>query len=256
MATRTLSRGGLRIVHRAVDGLFDRLKLRTLGPDAAPRGPKNLYFDARPDLSLPGIYRRAATEEYTKPDEDVLHSLVKTAESYLEAQREHTKALVVQAVNAWLADSAKKKTESTLDTVLGGHLADIWGKMTTAVTKIVDSESTRARNMGTLEGISKISSSAGIDDPAVYFVVVKDTETCAECKRLHLQADERTPRVWRLSEVATGHHLRGQDHPSIAGLHPHCRCTLSIIMPGYGFDVGGSIRFVGFGHDEFRYQRG
>jgi hypothetical protein len=82
-----------------------------------------------------------------------------------------------------------------VETVLGGQLADVWGKTTNDVKRMIDTEATGARNMGTLEGIIGVNASEGIEDPMVYFVVVRDQHLCDECKRLHLLPDETTPRA-------------------------------------------------------------
>jgi hypothetical protein len=257
VATATLSRGAVRIIHRAVDNVFDRLKGRVLGPDFAPsRLDKEIYLGHHHEFSISGIYRRAAFEEGTKPNETVLNSLTRVAESYLDAERERTKARVVNAVDTWLRNAAQKKIKTDLTTVLDGELSQIWGQMTTSVTKIVSTESTTARNMGTLEGVSKVNTAAGVSDPVVFFIIVRDGEACEECTQLHLLGDKITPRVWRLSEVGSGYHKRGDDHPSVLGLHPECRCTLATLLPGYGFDQAGRIRYVGPDHDEFAKQRG
>lgn len=249
---RTLSKGGTRLISAAVDHLFDRIKGTMLGPDfISSRGDKRIFISHKPSLSLPGIYRQAAAEELTRPNETALHGLVKIAEGYLDAQRELTKARVLHAVNAWVAKDGKADVE----TVLGGELAPIWKQMSDAVTRIVDTEGTTARNMGTLEGITKISSLAGVDDPYVFFVTVRDDNLCKECKRLHLMPDGKTPRVYRMSEVSGGYHERGDDSPCIGGLHPHCRCTIANLLPGYGFDEHGRVRYVAPGHNLYTSQR-
>jgi hypothetical protein len=42
-----------------------------------------------------------------------------------------------------------------------------------------------------------------------------------------------------------GYHKKGEPNPKVGGLHPHCRCTMVTLMPGYGFDAGGMIKFKG-----------
>jgi hypothetical protein len=254
VAAPTLGKGAVRLIHRAIDGLFDRVKGRYLGPGAV--GPKRIFISYKPELTLQGLYSAAAGEERARPDEGVMGSLVRIAEGYLDASRAKTKARVVAAVQQFLRDAAAKGRGADVETVLGGQLADVWGQVTGDIVKILDTEATHARNIGTLEGITKVSAAAGIEDPVVYFIVVRDTETCAECLRLHTLGDKAmTPRCWYLSEVGNGYHRRGEEVPKIGGLHPHCRCTLATLMPGYGF-IGGALRYVGRGHNELVKQRG
>ena len=102
--------------------------------------------------------------------------------------------------------------------------------------------------------ISRTASGAGEYDPSVYFVVVKDDRTCKECIRLHLMPDGVTPRIWKFSELKQGYHKRGEDNPSAFGLHPHCRCTLTYLANGYGFDNRGWATYVARGHDQYSIQ--
>jgi hypothetical protein len=238
-----------RNIQRAVDAVFDRIKGRLLGPNFA-RGDKMIVITSKPELTLPGIYSTAAAEELARPDKTTINSLISIAEGYIDAQRELTKSRVLKAVTAWVLTNG-----ADVETALEGELSGIWGKVKSDVDTIVDSESTVARNLGTLEGITKIQGLAGIDDPRVYFVVVRDHELCKECKRVHLMPDEVTPRVFLLSEVEQGYHKRGSDSPSVGGLHPHCRCTIANLLPGYGFD-NGRVRFLAPGHDLLAVQRG
>lgn len=255
MIRPTLSKGAVGLVHRAVDNIFDRLKGRVLGPDFVRfYGDKQIFIGHRPEFSLPGLYRQAAIEEGTRASEPHLNAFVRVAESYLDAERERTKAKVVKAVQDWLATS---KVKTDVQTVLGGELAGIFTDTMKNVERIVDTESTTARNMGTLEGISKVAAAANVDDPNVYFIVVRDAEfwKCGECPRLHLMPDKITPRVWKLSEISNGYHKRGDETPSIGGLHPHCRCTLSYIAIGFGFDASGRLKYIMPGYDAFAEQR-
>jgi hypothetical protein len=95
-----------------------------------------------------------------------------------------------------------------------------------------------------------------IDDPVVYWVIVRDEHVCGECVRLHMLPDGVTPRCWYLSEVGHGYHKKGQDNPKVGGLHPHCRCSMVTLLPGYGFSASGNVAFISLNHDEVARQRG
>jgi hypothetical protein len=123
------------------------------------------------------------------------------------------------------------------------------------IKTISEAESTKARNTGKLFNIAKAASSVGVSDPYVFFVVVKDNVTCPECIRLHLMPDKITPRVWKMSEVGFSYHKKGEPNPKVAGIHPHCRCSMTVLLPGYGFK-GGKASFVSNEHDEYQKQRG
>ena len=95
----------------------------------------------------------------------------------------------------------------------------------------------------------------GIDDPVVAFIPVKDKDLCEECERLHLMSDRICPRVWFYSEIQGGYFHRGDDTPSWNLLHPHCRCTPSTVLPGFGFDGNGRVMWIKQGFLELDFQR-
>lgn len=119
---------------------------------------------------------------------------------------------------------------------------------------IVESESTKLRNLGTMMDISRVAADLGDDDPTVFFIMVRDGATCKECVRLHT-IDGGAPRLWKFSELKQGYHKRGEDMPSAFGLHPHCRCTLTYLSKGFGFDKTGRLKYISENHDELSTQR-
>ena len=80
------------------------------------------------------------------------------------------------------------------------------------------------------------------------------SHNCNECKRVHLMPDGITPKVFKLSEVSAQYHKKGENIPSYAGLHPHCRCSLVMLPQNYGFKKG-KISYMTDGYDEYKTQR-
>jgi hypothetical protein len=253
MAKGTLPRGAVRLISQAVDKVFDRVLQRFL---EHPQGDKRIYVGAKPRVTLPSLFRAASASEHVKADEAVLSNLMELAKGFLDAQRAATKARTIKAVQSWLSEAHASGVKTDLETVLGGELASVFGKAHHSVKKILDTEATTARNTGTLDGIIKVNQHRGIEDPVVFFIVVRDNTLCDECKRLHLLPDGKTPRVYHLSDLGHGYHVKGDDKPKVNGLHPHCRCSLNTLMPGYGFDAAGFVDWIGFDHDEVAKQRG
>lgn len=257
---RPISKKARLLIEGAVDLLFERVKARLLGPDPRKRtalGGKSLAFSFVPELTLGALFAAASKEEGVRePNHDLLAGLMSIAESYLDAQKEKTKAQTVQTVQSFIRDAHTKGVKTDVETVLGGQLTELWGKVNSDVRKIVETEATVTRNMGIDDAIQRVSAMVGVDDPTVYFVVVRDGHRCDECTRLHLMPDKTTPRVWKRSEVGSGYHKRGNLFPSAGGLHPHCRCCLSVLFPGYGFNAAGMVTWKGLKWDEFKYQRG
>jgi hypothetical protein len=86
------------------------------------------------------------------------------------------------------------------------------------------------------------------------FVPVKDKFLCDECKSIHLLEDGVTPRVFKESEISHDYHKRGETSPSFHNLHPHCRCSLSVTLDGFGFDGNGRVTWIDSAHREYDYQ--
>lgn len=256
MARFILGKAAVKRIHAAIDDLFTKAKSRFLGRDY---GPKRISFSittAKPELSLPGLFEASSRAEGMRPNEQLKESLQRVAEAYLDAHKEKAKADVVHTVQAFLHDAEQKGVNTDVKTVLGGELSRLFGEVGRNVRRIVDTESTRARNTGAVDAISKLGIVAGEEDPVVYFAVVRDQHLCDECVRLHLMEDGVTPRLWRLSEVTHAHHKRGEDHPSVGGLHPHCRCTMVQLRRGWKFDASGRAVGAEPGHNELAVQRG
>lgn len=247
-----LSKGAVAAIHAAVEKLFGRVKHRYLGSEA---GPKKMMISSKPQLTLPALYAGAATEDGAKPKTKTARSLVETAAGYLDASEAATKAKVVHTVNAFLRDAETKGETPNASVVLGGELSKVWGTVTTDVKRILETEATHARNIGTLEGIIRVAAARGVEDPTVCWLGPNDSHTCEECKRLYLMPDGITPRAWKLSEASHAYHHRGEVNPKIGGLHPNCRHTMAVLMPGFGFK-GGKIEYISPDHDELTKQRG
>ncbi len=252
MAKLNLGKGAVKVIEDAVDNLFARLKKRVLGHWMQD---KKLKLQINPDFTLPALFRAASIEERNKPDEDLLHSLMRTANGYLDAQNVSTRTQAVKAVESFLREAHASGVDTDMETVLGGTLSDIMGRAKSGVRRIIDTEATAVRNTGTLDGVVKVNAAQGIEDPIVYFIVVRDVDLCDECRRLHLRADGK-PRLWKMSELGHGYHKKGEENPKLGGLHPHCRCSLATLLPGYGFDSKTKkIDYVAPDWDEYEHQQ-
>lgn len=237
----------LKTVEQIVEELFDTAKASLLGVSA---GDNDIVVGS--ESSLIELYSYATEAAGGKPNPKTVETLKKIATSYIEAAKERAKAQILKEADALVRESASQEDVASL---VGERIGDALESAKVDLQRILDAESTTARNLGSLEGISKLAEMAGVDDPTVYFVVVRDPPwPCDECKRLHLLEDEVTPRVWRMSELKHGYHKKGETTPSVCGLHPHCQCTLAACPKGYGF-VGGKLTFVSEDHDELASQR-
>lgn len=245
-----LDEKALATIETGVDELFEKLKARLIHPYM---GPKQIVVGYFPELSLPGIFEAASKDGGVKPDQQVLQRLQTVATKYIDAVKERTKARMLHDVAAFLTEAELQGVRTDVKTVLGGKLSEAWRDVSNQVGKIVDYEVQGAKNFGILDGILKLNHAQGIDDPTVFFVVVRDNDLCEECRRLHLRDDGVTPRAWKLSDIGHGYHKKGESNPKMEGLHPHCRCSMATLLEGYGF-ISGKVGYIGPGHDEYEKQ--
>jgi uncharacterized protein (DUF2267 family) len=245
-----LSKQVLKAIGSEVDDVFDRISDRFLGTKYVPHG---IQFRV---MNLQEFFDNVAEREGVEPDKDTFSTLKDIAESYLDSSRERAKAQVVQSVQQVIREAILSGETPNIGVALEGALTKVWGDVTSHVHTILDSEINTARNVSIMEGITQYNASIGVDDPVVFFVIVRDGNVCSECIRLHMMPDGVTPRVWKLSEVGSGYHKKGDPNPKIAGLHPHCRCVMTTLLPNFGFNSSGMVTFIGKDHDEFAKQRG
>jgi hypothetical protein len=232
-------------VEDAVKAMFDSLRRQFL-----PKEDKRLTFSYQ---SLGELYEQSVRAAGGIPDPETRANLEEIADTYLTAAETRTIANLKHVVNVVRRAKAHDAMEALPD--VQEAVEDTIDRASTEVERIVDTESQRARAVGAWEGINQAAAQMGIDDPTVFFVVVRDESLCGECKRLHLLPNEITPRVWKMSELNHDYHDRGGEYPSVQGLHPHCRCSKTILFPGWGFDSSGMVKYISPDYDEFAKQR-
>jgi hypothetical protein len=74
-------------------------------------------------------------------------------------------------------------------------------------------------------------------------------DACAHCKRLLLESDGVTPKVFKLSElIANGTNVGKKTRdwlPIVGTIHPNCVCPIAVLPAGFGFDSNGDLEFQG-----------
>lgn len=257
MPIASLSEAARRLVEEELDNIFDRLIISFLGP-TAPIKSKTIVFTAsyNQTFSLSGIYF-SSMEASGKPAQnlDTLKSAVRVASNYMESLRADAKAKVIHTIETELANHQKGITEDDFRENIRNALEETMGSVSSNLKRVVATEATKAKNLAALEAISRVASDQGVKDPTVFFAVVKDKNMCQECKRLHLEDDLVIPRVWKLSEIGHEYHKRGDKYPKVHSLHPNCRCFLTFLPPGFGFDSEGRLTYKSFDYDEYENQR-
>jgi hypothetical protein len=76
------------------------------------------------------------------------------------------------------------------------------------------------------------------DDGAEQLVYKRpNPDACVHCKRVYLQSDGVTPKIFKLSQLAdTNVGLKARDWlPTIGSVHPWCNCQLMVVPEGHDF---------------------
>jgi hypothetical protein len=251
---RGLSNNSKDLINQIVDRLFDRMGHTLLGNIPAYRNKKTVLFTSNPLLTLAHLFLMGLQGARPLPkEEEIMKNMLDTAHSYLESLRSRTKARLTESVDSYMAEARIKNVTPSSDAIRE-RVTDSLEKAKSDMKRIAEAEATKARNLGKLMNIARVGAALGQPDPNVFFVMIKDTRTCDECKKLHLWEDGITPRVWKMSQLGFSYHHKGEHNPKVCGLHPHCRCTLTLLSPGFGFK-NGVVAFISPDHDEYKRQQ-
>lgn len=250
-----VSSSGKENIAKVVDELFDRIALSYLGNIPRFKNKKLMVFSTSPNLGLSHLFVQAMQNKVPNAlEQEVLKGLLVSADGYIEALKNKTRSNITEAVDG-LARQAKLTNDKIDSKTVERLIEEELVKAKVHIKTIIESEATKLRNLGTLMDITRVAASVNDDDPTVFFQVVRDATTCKECIKLHLMPDGVTPRLWKFSELKQGYHKRGEVNPSAFGLHPHCRCTLTYLSKGFGFNSQGEVGYQTEKHDAFSKQR-
>lgn len=250
-----ISSSGKEALAQSIEQMFDRIALQFIGDIPRLRNKKRLIISTEPHFGLSHLFVQSMTNRVPNiVEKDVLKSLLESSNGYIDSLKSKTMASVVERIDGLAREAQmqnRKLSQEEVQIVLDEELT----RAKHGLTTIAEAESTKLRNLGAMMQISNVASSIGDEDPTVFFAVIKDATTCKECLRLHLMPDQSTPRLWKLSELKYSYHKRGEQKPSIGGLHPFCRCTLVYLTDGFGFDKSGKLTFIDSEFDAYSNQR-
>lgn len=250
-----VSANGKDAIVLVVEKMFDRLAMLFVGDIPRLRNSKNILFSYMPSNGLAGLFVQSiGNRSPNLVERDVMRSLLTSADGHIQGLKAITGATVTERVDA-LAREARIQGRSVNMEEVEKIISEEMAKAKIKMQIIAEAESTKFRNMGSMVDIAKVAASQGETDPTVFFILTKDGSTCKECIRLHLMSDQVTPRLWKLSELKQGWHKRGEETPCVSGLHPHCRCALTMLASGWSFNSSGLIEYKEQGHDELQVQR-
>lgn len=249
-----LSQKGIKSLTNLINGKFDAISLEFIGLIPRKIKEKHIVFKTSEDSLISLFLNALGTKNPNNLEERTLKTMLSVANGYLNALRDRTASKVIHEIDSHIKNKNQKKQKvsmSDIDSIITKEL-DKAGKH---MKLIATAESNKAANIGTALQISKMSQEKKVDDPTIFFVVTVDDVTGPEEFVLHLLEDRKTPRVWKLSEIGHEYHKVGDPNPKFPGLHPNCRCKLTYLAKGWGFDESGKIKYKGPNWDEYVYQR-
>ena len=250
-----ISSSGKEQIAEAVEEMFDTIALQFIGDIPKLRNKKILTISSKRNFGLGHLFVQAMQNRTPNAiEQDVLKSLLESAYGYVESLKNRTKSNVTERIDGIIKE-AKLNNRKPDENEIRDILAEELGKAKSNMKSIAESESTKLRNLGTMMDISKVAGNLGDMDPTVFFIIVKDGATCKECIRLHLMPDGVTPRLWKFSELKQGYGKRGDETPSAFNRHSGCRCSLSYLSAGFGFDKQGKVSYQSEDYSAYKDQR-
>jgi hypothetical protein len=242
-------------IAKLVDDLFDKTTLRFLGNVPKLQQKKHILIGFEQNVNLANLFVQAMNNKYLNHiEQDVLKGILGDAYSYIDILKNKTSNNIIQQLEG-IAREARISGEKIVQETLTGIITKELDKARSSLETIAASESTKARNLGSVMDITRASAADGIKDPIVGFAVIRDNSTCEQCVRVCLMPDGVIPRLYYLSELSAGYFKRGDQVPSILGMHPHCRCTIFTVPSDWGFTEKGHITFKSIGYNALEEQR-
>ncbi len=250
-----ISSSGKSNIGHIIEEMFDRIALQFLGNLPRFKNSKNIVFSTSPNIGLSHLFIQAMENKTPNSIEfDMLKGLLETADGYIQAAKNQAKSNLIDRIDG-LTKEANILGEKVDPAIIQAAINEEMHKARQKLITIVEAESSKLRNIGTLMSITRMAASVEDNDPTVFFVVVRDGVTCQECIRLHLMPNGVTYRTYKLSELKQGYHKRGEDVPSAFGQHPNCRCSLQYLSPGFGFNENGKLKYEHQGFDLYSEQK-
>lgn len=242
-------------IDKVVSDLFDKTALRLLGPIPKLHHKKITLLGFAEGITLATLFIQAMNNRWLNNTErDVITGILGGAFGYIEALKSKTTNAISERIDG-LAREARIAKTPIAETELNKVIQEELGKARSGMERIAASEATKTRNLGALMDITQKAAQTNTGDPIIGFMGPFDGDSCEECVRMFLMPDKVTPRLWYLSECSGGYFKRGDNVPSILGLHPRCRHMPFNVPSDWGFNKSGHLTFVGLGFNALEKQR-
>ncbi len=240
-------------IEKLIHNKFDTLSLQFLGLIPKATKEKRIVFSTSRQNIISLFLQALGDRDPNNLEEQTLKKIMQIAAGYIDGLKERTASKIVADIDSYVTNQNMKKQPIAPGKI--GEIIDKDMKQAKNHFKLIaNSESNKAVNVGTALQISKMAEQKKEEDPTIFFIVTLDDVTGSEEFRLHLLPDRKTPRVWRLSDVGSEYHKKGDSNPKFPGLHPNCRCKLTYLAAGWGFSESGHVKYIGPDHDEYASQ--
>lgn len=275
MATPTVTSKKIKFV---IDKYMAYLRYMTLGPKSLSK--KQLVELVKEGLISPEDSEKSTiTDTYLNAHNDLLTTFSRkavrdysikhieaSAGKYIDKFITKAKTDLTAIIENNLLNMRRKAVTETIKEGLGKKTAKNMAAEIRDKTKdlakdwdrVVTTELAQATNMGALDAI--IENNKGKDPKEIYVYKTgpHDNVTCKWCSKFWFLADNRTPKVYTLTELMAGGSNMGkkvaQWQATIDLTHPNGRHYLLELPLGWGFRAG-QLSFIGPNHDEYKAQR-
>jgi hypothetical protein len=245
-----LSSSGRVSIDKVVEDIFDRIALQFIGNLPSLSAAKRLIVSTQPNLGLANLFVQAmANKSLNDIEKDVLRSLLESSNGYIQTLKNKTRSGVSDKIDT-LVRASKIRGDKIDEFAVQAVLDEEFRKAGNSLKTILESESTKLRNLGTAMDVTRVAASIGDSDPTVFFSMVRDSVTCKDCIRLHT-VDGVTPSLWKFSQLKASYGKRTDDAPSLLNRHPGCRCSLVYLAKGFGFDKKGKLVYIKENHNAY-----
>lgn len=251
-----ISSTGKDRINSIIEDMFDKIALQFLGNIPKLKNKKFLVISHQSNLGLANLFVQAMQNKTPNAiEQDALKSLLDSAHNYIESLKNKTKSSLTERIDGIVRDASVRK-EKPSQALIDLAVKEEMQKASNHLKVILEAESTKLRNLGTLMDISRVASNVGDSDPMVATIEPKDGKTCQYCLKNHFTEDGN-PRVFRFSELKHGYVNTAEKKAgvvSLYGQHPNCRMVISYIAKGFGFK-DGKLTYIDSNHDEHAKQR-
>jgi len=245
------------IIEEIVRKSFNGFRLNLLGPDKINKAFvlsfKGSKYDPNTTVGAQYIHANALnTADPKSIDAKTIDRIKDVAEKYVDQLEQKSIADITRIVGDKLSDihnQSKISGMSARDILLSDEgqviikqikedLIEQKKRIDKAASVIAEHELYNAQNYGAFDGVIAAAKAIGVSDPTIIKIGVMDDKRCKHCWRLWTLEDKKTPKAYKLSELAASPGHWKNPEASVSPTHPNCRDVLVSIMPGFGLENG------------------